>query len=292
MAQYLCGLKNNLIFNKMKKSILTLIATFVIANIAFAQNFEKLYYKDLSKETDNVTITVDNAVSTAGETKFKLKITNKSNAFVIYKPSESKFIINGKESKPSEKAITVKPNSSNFITINLKGSGYNAIKNYSYIVDGVYIIPVNGEEIKTPNFKLPPAQNDFKTGHFSCTMTDLVKESGKTEVKFKCAYNGDKAGIINNTKAAVKMPDGNEYANAKKAGLLDSKTKEVLLLKGDEETVVLKWEKFEGGRAMDMQKVIMEIVWRDTFIESTSTKSNPETLEFEFDEALTVSKNK
>ncbi len=276
----------------MKTIILTLASTFLAVATAQSQNYEKLFYKDLTKETDQVTITVDNAVSTPGETKFKLKVTNKTNDYVLYKPMESKFMIDGKESKPKEKMLIIKPNSSDFVTINLKGAGYNKVKSYSFVIDGLYSVSTNGKAIEVPNFKLPAAQNEFKAGDFNCTMTNVTKESDKTEVKFKCSYNGDKIGVIHNTRAGVKMPDGNEYANAKKPGLLESKAKEVLVMKGEEESVNLKWERMEGGRAMDMQKVAMDIVWHATFTEAPAVKLKGETLEMEFDEATTIAKNK
>ncbi len=276
----------------MKTIILTLASTVLMASAAFSQNFEKLFYKDLTKETGDVSVTIDNAVSTPAETKFKLKVTNKTNDYVIYKPMESKFIIDGKEFKPKEKMMIIKPNGSDFVTINLKGTGYNKIKNYSFVVDGLYSVSVNGKATEVANFKLPAAQNEFKAGDFNCTMTNVTKESDKTEVKFKCSYNGDKIGIIHNTRAGVKMPDGNEYANAKKPGLLESKAKEVLVMKGEEETVSLKWERMEGGRAMDMQKVAMDIVWHSTFTEAPAVKMKGETIEMEFDEAMTIAKSK
>jgi hypothetical protein len=245
----------------MKNIFLTLAAAVLMTTAANAQNYEKLFYKDATKETSDFTFTIDNAVSTPAETKFKFKITNKTSDYLIYKPTESKFVINGKEGAPKEKQLIIKPNSSDFVTVNLKGSGYNAVKNYSYIIDGIYKVSTNGTVINTPNFKLPPAQNEFKTGDFTCTMGNLTKETDKTEVKFKCSYNGDKVGIISQTKASVKMPDGSEFANAKKPGLLDSKSREVLVLKGETESIELKWNRMEGGKSMDMQKVSMDIIW-------------------------------
>ena len=276
----------------MKSIIFTLATSLLVSAAAHAQNFEKLFYKDLTKETNEVTLTVDNAVSTPAETKFKFKVTNKTNDYIIYKPVESKFIINGKEVKPSEKTLIIRPNESDFVTINLKGTGYNAIKNYSFVVDGIYTVSTNGKTITVPNFKLPASQNEFKAGDFNCAMTNVSKETGKTEVKFKCSYNGDKIGVIHNTRAGVKMPDGNEYANAKKPGLLDSKAKEVLVMKGEEESVNLKWDRMEGGKAMDMQKVPMDIVWNATFTEAPAVKVKGETMELEFDETTTTAKNK
>lgn len=274
----------------MKHFIFTITSGVVLALNVNAQNYEKLYYKDITKETSDITITVDNAVSTAGETKFKLKITNKTNDYILYKPTESKFVINGKEASPSEKMMVIKPNESNFLTINLKGPGYNSVKNYSYTLDGLYTVSTEGKTIPVPNFKLPVTQNEFKAGNFNCQTSDVVKTSGKTEVKFKCSYNGDKAGVIHASRAGVKMPDGKEYANEKKPGLLDSKAKETLVMKGQDESVVLLWEKMEGGKAMDMQKVPMEVIWNATFTEAPVVKVKAETIDFEFDEVKSNAK--
>ncbi|MES2512792.1 MAG: hypothetical protein V4580_01555 [Bacteroidota bacterium] len=276
----------------MKKSILTLASALLITASAYSQNFEKLFYKDLVKETSDVTVSVDNAVSTAGELKFKLKITNKTNDYLVYKPFESKFVIDGKETKASEKMMIIKPNESDFVTINLKGSGYNKIKNYSFSIEGIYRVATDGKAITAPNFKLPASQNEFKAGDFTCNMADLVKTSAKTAAKFKCTYSGDKIGVIHYTRPALKLPDGTEHANEKKPGLLDSKSKEMLVMKGDEVNLNVEWEKMQGGKATDMQKIALEIIWNATFTESPAVKIATEVINLEFDEATTMAKNK
>ena len=274
------------------KTILTLALATLIGASAYSQNFEKLFYKDLVKETNEVTVSVDNAVSTPGEIKFKLKISNKTNDYLIYKPFESKFIIDGKETKASEKMMIIKPNESDFVTINLKGSGYNKVKNYSFSIEGIYRVATDGKAITAPNFKLPASQNEFKVGSFTCNMVDLVKTSAKTSAKFKCTYSGDKVGVIHYARPALKLPDGSEHANEKKPGLLDSKAKEMLVMKGDEVTLGVEWDKMEGGRATDMQKIALEIVWNATFTEAPAVKTAPVKMDLEFDEAMTIAKNK
>ncbi len=271
----------------MKKTILLFIAASTISITMHAQkevNYEKLYYKDLKVENSDVTISVNNAVSVAGETKFQLKIINKTADYIIYKPQESKFIIDGKEMSVVEKVKVIEPNDFRTIVINLKGTGYNKLKNYSFLVDGLYKVSANTKGITAPDFKLPATTNDFKVGTFSCNLNKLYKESDKTEAKFKCSYNGDKVGFIFPSKTAVKMPDGNEYANAK------SKASAILLLKGESDTFTLKWDKMEGGRKMDMQKVDMFIKWNDAFTEVDPEKMKSETINIEFDEATSNAK--
>lgn len=280
----------------MKKTIILLASALMIGPAAIAQKevkYEKMYYKNITKETDNFSISVDNAVSTAGETKFKMKITNKTADFLIYKPEESKFIVNGKEMQAKEKMLIIRPNSSDFRVINLKGDKLNSVKNYSFVVDGVYLVSPNGQTVQAPDFKLPASVNEFKAGDFKCTMSKLYKETDQTDVKFKCTYNGQKIGFVDPSKVAAKMPDGSDYAAVKQGGgLLSGPAGPIMFMKGDEENFNVKWDRMEGGKKMDMQKVEMIVMWRDAFTESEPRKVKAEQLGFEFDEAVSNEKGK
>jgi hypothetical protein len=270
----------------MKKVILVFLATWTLST-AIAQKevkYPKLFYKDSKTEINGLTITIDNAVSTEVETKFKLKITNTTSDYIIYKPEESKFVINGKELKPKEKTLIIGPNESDFRVINVKNPQSNTIKSYSFVLDGLYKVSTANAGISVPDFRLPASQNEFKAGGFSCSMLKLYKESDATDVKFKCAYNGDKIGFVSPAKVAVKMPDGHEYA-AVKVGLF-ANLKPIMLMKGQDETFNLHWERMEGGSAMDMQKVEMMIKWNETFTEASPEKIKAETIELQFDEEV------
>lgn len=275
----------------MKKLILAVIVTGAL-NTAIAQTkYAKLYYKDLKVENNDVVITIDNAVSTEGETKFKLKITNKTADFLILKPEECKFSINGKEMKPSEKWLIISPNESDFRIINLKGAGYNSVKDYSFTLDGLYKISTAEKGIPTTDYKLPVNKNEFKTGNYTVKLNKLYKESDATNLKFDITYTGDKMGIVFSEKAGVVMPNGNEYASVKSSGLL-AKSGPLLLKKGQTESVTLNWDRMEGGKAMDMQKVDMMVKFNDMFTEASPEKLKPETLSFEFDELTSNAKGK
>ena len=271
-------LSKNKVF--MKKLLLAVVATVCLANMAGAQKkYDKLFYKDIKKEGDDIDITVQNAVSTEGETKLKLKITNKTNDFIIYKPEESHFVINGKEYEIKEKQITIDPNSSDFKIINLKGEGFNAVRNYSYMATGIYKVPTKNAAIPGPDFRLPPSKNSFDAGPFSFKSDKVSKDTKKTTARFDCSYNGNKVGLIFPDKIAVRMPDGNDYANAK------SKPKPILLTKGGEDYFTLEWDRMEGGgRSMDMQFAEMIIKWNDAFSEATPVKVEVPALALEIDE--------
>jgi len=258
----------------MKKILLTFVVIIGLAvNSATAQ--KETRYKDAKVESDNVTIDLVDAVSTDAGTKFKLKIQNKTGDYIIYKAEESKFIINGTEVQPKEKMLIIEPNETGSRVINIKGA-YNAVKNYSFIVSGLYkVSPSNASSLSVPDFKLPASQNSFTAGNFNCSMTDVNKETAKTDAKFKCVYNGDKMGFVYLSKVAVKMPDGNEYAST------HTKNKPILFMRGDDDKFVLTWEKMKGGRDMDMQLVDMNILWHNVFVEAPLQKIKGATIEMQ-----------
>jgi hypothetical protein len=257
----------------MKKILLTFVVIIGLAvNSATAQ--KETRYKDAKVESDYVTIDLTDAVSNDAGTKFKLKIQNKTSDYIIYKAEESKFVINGTEVQPKEKMLIIEPNETGSRIINIKGA-YNTVKNYSFVVNGLYKVSPGGNTISAPDFKLPASQNAFTAGNFNCSMADLEKKTDKTTVKFKCVYNGDKMGFIYLSKVAVKMPDGNEYAST------HTKTKPILFLRGDDDRFALNWEKMKGGKEMDMQLVDMMVVWHDVFVEAPLQKIKGATVEMQ-----------
>ena len=253
--------------------------------------YVKLFYQSTTIETPELTLFIDNAVSTDVETKFKLKITNKTSDFILFKPEECKFIVEGKEFKPTEKMKVVEPNSSDFLTVNLKLPGMNKVKNYSFLAGGLYLVTTQGKVVPAPEFKLPPSKNEIQFGGFTVAMDKLYKETDRTDVKFKCTYKGDKVAIIYPKRLGAKMPDGNEYANAKGDGLLGKKGA-ILILPAQTESFIATWQRFEGGRAMDMQLVDMFINWNDTYTESIPFLLKSEQFELKFDEQLSNEKGR
>ncbi|MCD6010406.1 MAG: hypothetical protein K0Q79_268 [Flavipsychrobacter sp.] len=265
------------------------LASLLSTNALMAQKevtYTKMFYKDVKAGHQDLTITIDNAVANEGESKFKLKIANNTADYILFKISESKFVINGKEIEVSEKALLISPNEHGSRVVNIKGAGYNSVKSYEYILDGLYKVPADAKGIATPDFMLPASRNDFKTGPFTCKLEKVKKESAVTNARFECTYNGSKIGFIFPSKVAVKMPDEREYANEK------SKASEIMLERGKDDYFTLTWSRMEGGSKMDMQKVDMLIKWNDAFTEITPDKLPSKKLEVTWDEALTNEKGK
>ncbi|HXU26724.1 MAG TPA: hypothetical protein VN698_05780 [Bacteroidia bacterium] len=264
----------------MKKAICLVWFLGFINTFCFAQK-EKTFYKEAQIETADYDLIIVGAVSTPLETKFKIKIINKTASYLSYNPTESKFIINNVEYPVvNEKPIMIEPYKTDSKVINLKGSGYNMVRNYSFIVGGIYKLSANLTIFTGDDYKLPPSANVVNVGPYTVTLEKLEKESGKTTAKFVCVYNGDKTGIIYPTYIAVKMPDGKEYATVKKE-------KTILLFKGQFEDFTVAWEKMPGGRANDMQLVDMFVKWNKAFNEAEKEKTPESTFNLSIDELKT-----
>ena len=263
----------------MKKAIVITAALCMALNSIQAQKkYEKIMYKDASTEGEGITVMAKDAVSNKEMTKFKIKISNKSDDIIVFRPDESTLKSNTKEFKPKEKMMEVPPTETEGKVINFPGPDF-MVNSYSYQIDGLYKVSTTTKSVQTEDFQLPPSQNEFKTGNFTCTMIDLSKETDKTVVKFECRYTGDKIGVIHPGRAAVKLPDGTEIANAK------ANKSPIVVEKGESKKITLAWNRMEGGKATDMQKIKLLILWRNTFVESELVKIKPVNLDFQIDEA-------
>src|SRR5688572_1682091 len=175
----------------MKNTHLLLLTLVMSGAICAQKKYEKMAYKDISTETEGITIAAKNIVSTKEAAKFNLKLTNKSDKILIYKPEESSLKLqSGKEIKPSEKWLVIHPTESDSRVVNFKGGDF-MVSDYSFKADGLYKVSETEQAVEVPEFMLPPSTNSFKAGNFDCNMVNLSKETDKTTVKFDCRYTGD-----------------------------------------------------------------------------------------------------
>lgn len=270
----------------MKKIILALIVFSTTISTVVAQKvYKKIFYKPQTIETNDLKVTIEDAVATPAGVKFKLKLINKTTDYLIYKPNESIFKINGKEGKPNENWMIIRPNESDWKVIDLKGAEYMAAQNFNFVLDGIYKAKIDEGAISAPDFILPPSKNDFKAGGFSVVHVSNKKTTARTDAKFKVIYSGDKIGIFEPNKVAMKMPDGKEFAN------YHSDKEPIVFEKGKEENVSVAWKDIPTASG-DMQKVDMTILWRESFKEVTPKKVPSQNLEIIFDQETTDLKNK
>lgn len=267
----------------MKKALLFIITACLVCN-ASAQKYKKIFYKAQTVENADVKVSITDAVATATGIKFKIKVKNKSNDYIIYKPSESAFKIGGKASSPVEKWMVLRPNEDDYKVIDLKGSQHMVAADYQFILDGLYkVIPSQG--LAMPDFKLPPSQNDIKAGGFTVTLGKFKKETARTDAKFTAVYTGDKIGFFEPNKVAMKMPDGKEFAN------YHSDRKTLIFAKNETDDFAVAWKDI-NSESGDMQKVDMIIMWRDAFKEVTPEKLPSLILTVLFDEEMSNAKGR
>jgi hypothetical protein len=274
---------------QMKNLFLTCFILFSV--IAGAQDKEKkkktepkyLYcYKETSFETDDYKIYFVDAVNVEAKAKFKMRIFNKTNDYLVFKPSELVFKINGQDIPGTDKQMIIMPNDEDSKVIDVKGKGLQEEK-YSIEIKSVYKVAANSPPTAVPDFDLPPSKNDFTSGNFNCKLLDHSLKTDKSTVKFGCTYNGDGIGIIDPYKSAAIMPKGKENANSKKY-------KASLLTKGGYEDFTLEFKELNGGD--DMQKNPFKVKWNGTFSESKMNPLSGGKIDFEIDAPKTLEKNK
>lgn len=269
----------------MKKIGSIILFNILLLNIASSQNYKKVFYRDQVIENNDIKISIIDAVSTPGGVKFKVKIFNKTNDYIIYKASESVFKIGGKDFNPNEKWLIIRPNDDDNQVIDLKGPSYMVAENFNYVMEGMYKFSTDVKGVDAPDFKLPASKNDFKAGGFDVELIKNKKTTARTDASFKVKYVGDKIGVFEPNKVAMKMKDEKEYAN------YHSNKKPVIFAKGEENEIAVAWKDIPITSG-DMQKEDMTIMWKDAFKEITPDKMMPLTVTVMFDEETTKAKNK
>lgn len=268
----------------MKNIFLATVLT-ILSFSGIAQTYKKVFYKDQTIENNDIKITITGAVSTPAGIKFKVRIFNKTDQYVVYKPSESVFKLEGKNYNPEEKWLVIRPNDDDSKVIDLKGKDYMIAANFDFVMEGLYKFSTDAKGVNCPEFVLPPSKNDFKAGGFDIVHVKNKKTTARTDVTFKAKYVGDKIGIFEPNKVAVKMPDGKEYAN------YHSDQKPSIFAKGEEDAFNVSFKDIPTSSG-DMQTATMNIIWRDAFKEITPDKMLPTTLNMMFDKETTDLKNK
>jgi len=219
---------------------------------------KKVMYKETTAETDDYKIYIVDAVASPTQSKFKMRVFNKTNDYLLIRPSEITFTANGKTLTSKDRTFVVAPNDEASLVIDFKDNNMQ-VDNYSLDIKGIYKASAGGKINETPNFELPPTKNEFTTGNFSCKVLKNDSKTDKTVTRFECAYNGDGVGVINPLKAVAVMPNGSDNANARK-------NRPMVLEKGVKDDFILLFQEVKD--AGDMQKKPIQVKWGETFRES------------------------
>ena len=283
----------------MKKHLIFfLIGTFV-SFLGFSQsnnneNPKHVNYYNVPEpiKVGDITITLDNAVSKMDYVKLKVKITNNTADYVMFNPSECVFEFTDEITKETvkktatnkEKFILIKPYDKTSKVIETSGEFNFHKDNFELKINGIYKVSAKGTTINAPDFQLPVTTNKFDAENFGLSMTKLVKETKITEVEFKCIYNGNNVGLIEPSRAVIKLKNGQEFATIN----LDAKT--IILEKGEDDKFSLSFK--IPPKMADMQFAVMILTWKNTFAESTKDPVTIPSLNFKVDVGVTEAKNK
>lgn len=219
----------------------------------------KFIYKNTFIETDDYKLYITDAVATKAYTKFKIRVFNKTNDFLLIKVTDLFFTSEGKNLVCSEKRdLMIFPNDEASKVIDFKGDDFR-IENFVIDIKAIYKASSAGKTLAMSNFVIPASTNQFEMGGLACVLVDSKIKTDKSSAKFECTYNGDAAAIIDPFKCAAIMANGKENANNKKYA-------PVLLSKGGKEDFFVMFDEVQG--AGDMQKKGFTIKWNDSFKET------------------------
>ena len=283
-------IKNNAILS----IVLTLL--FNISSISsFAQYSEdhpkhENHYSVETIETSDVLIEFENAHSQQTFTTVKLKVTNKTSDYILYKSNESTFIYAHGDFKVNgagvlkHKNILIEPNSIESITLKLTGGNSFHVKDLKLDLKGFYKVKAKGNVIAVPDFKLPAETNNFVASPFECFLKKSIKEAEETIAVFECTYKGSQVGMINST--LLSFANDNSTINY------------VNVIRKDKVEIIHNGEIFKfkavariPKKIFDMQLNTMIIKWNSSFIESSEVFLKMPVVEFVFNPDITLLKN-
>ena len=274
--------------------IYTFILSFFVVN-AYSQRKpddpkHENHYSVQPISTDKVTLDFVSSQSQQEFTLTKIKITNKTEDYLIFKTSEARFKYEFGEFKPAgglfkSENVKIAPKDDKSVTLKAAGEAKNYhVSKLTFIPNGISSVSLNGKVQEAADFKLPAASNDVIAGTFKCTVDKIDKETKETKASFKCIYNGNAVGIVDANQIVVKIKSGQEFVNENR------EDKPLLLFPGDDFKIVAKFH--VPGKTEDMQFANMDIVWKGTFKESKMEPIELKPAEFILDQGLTDGKNK
>lgn len=271
----------------MKKIIIALFVIFSITCHSQEKKWNvdpkyKIFYKETSFETDDYKIYIEDAVSTDAFAKIKIRIFNKTNDYLLFKPSDLVFTINGNDVQGTDKQLIIFPNDEGTKVVDIKNKG-SQVEKYSIAIKNLFKVAANTPIPVTEDFHIPTAKNNFSAGNFNCNAKSAAVKTDKSLIKFVCIYEGDGIGILTPGKAVAIMPKGQENPNY-------NRNKGTLLEKGKQDDFIIELKELKGGG--DMQTQPFKIKWNDTFKESKAEPISGAKFTLEFDSAKTSERNK
>jgi hypothetical protein len=241
-------------------------------------------YKDATSETEDFKLYTEDALAQDGFSKLRVRIFNKTNDYLIFKPADATFSINGQNLVSKDKQMIVPPNDEANKVIDVKGKGLQADK-FTFDIKSLYKVANSIPAVKVedlPVSKKEAPKKEVAVAGFKCNLKKTDLQTNKSILVMECMYTGDGIGILDPTKVVAVMPKGQENPNA-------DREKPKLLEKGQSETFAIAIKEIKDGG--DMQKEPFVIKWNDTFKDSKITPLQGGKIEMELDAKKTSEKN-
>jgi len=275
----------------MKKITLLLTAILITSISVNAQKkkdpkYEHHFKVPASVSTDEYSLEFSNVESQAEFCKFAVKVTNKTNDFLIFNKGASVFNFEFGQFSEKNKDIIIKPNGSKKKVLQADGNTRFQVEKFDVDFDGFTLVPVKGTVSEMEDFQVPASTNTVSSDLFDVKLNPK-KTSLKTQgsvLQFECTYKGDEIGLLDASKIVIKVEGTEkEYANN------DAKSDVKMMKRGDK--IKFKTKFFIPGRIADMQFANMIISWKDAFVETKAKKLSGQKVNFEIDRGMTNGKN-
>ena len=263
------------------KKALILFFIAAAASAIAQESKSTFYFKNAGFENDYYKIYIEEAVNKLEYAKFKILIINKTSDYLIYKPSEVIFSINGQKLTSDDRQFTIAPHEEAWKIINTKGKGLLESK-YEIIIQNLYKVSLStAKVVEVDNLYIPTTMKSFTVENFQCNIQRLDIKKKKSRLKFVCVYKGDGIGIVETFKCIALLPKGYKSPNTWSRTFLFEKD---------------KWDEFivdinEVSGGGNMEKESFTIVWNDTFKESKIEPIKGGTIKMELDQAKTSERN-
>lgn len=288
----------NLIDNNMKKVLLLLCLGVFLNGFVAAQKVDPKhtnFYFNQTIDNPDYSIEIVDVVSKLDYCKMKVKITNKSNDYLMFKYGDVELTNASGSFKPkkaldftTKKGIEImNPKDNANVVLTFDGNNMHQDE-FKLVFNGLSKFSAKGTDFEANDFNLPANTNEVLAGPFKITLKALDKQTKLTIVRFNADYKGDDKhiGLIEANKIVCKTSKGQEWARTNR------RDKTVVLMDGENDKFNLYYEIDVTSSGIDMQFDNMALVFKDAFRESAILPIPAQSLGFKVDAGLTAGKNK
>lgn len=229
---------------------------------------KQIWYKPVSREFKDFTISTRDAFSEKDLTKMRFDIKNNSNSFMIFKPTECLLTSGTTELQFNDKKkLVIRPFESDYKILDATSTPERSVFDMyiKFKADGFYKVNA-GEADQLPDFILPPSQKIVEIGNYRIELLNYTFFAPPnviygTRCKFKITYLGEGMAVIEPKKITGIVPAGTIIVNS-------NSEKTFLLGRGESENISV----------VILSSDIAKIVWNDALHSATLEKMEGATL--------------